>query len=207
MLGFSSRHASTSTARSLAEESSKGGVVAALIGRPDLDKVSLKLAIKGDRAGGSGDFTAAAGDALDLHRRCALEARWRSDGHCRQSQPCRTGLARRADRPPAARARDAQRRGDAGRCGPAHGAAGPRSMSGRRRSMRRRATTPRPTSSRRQSTLRAGEAGPLDDLAGGVTWRNAQVERQSRPVGPRRQAAGLGDAHGIGRRSRRRDAW
>src|SRR5437016_9748046 len=30
----------------LAEEATKGGVIAALIGRPDLDKVSLKLAIK-----------------------------------------------------------------------------------------------------------------------------------------------------------------
>ena len=59
----------------LAEESSRGGVVAALIGRPDLDKVSLKLAIKGDRAGGSGNFTAAAGDALTS----TGDARWKRD--------------------------------------------------------------------------------------------------------------------------------
>ena len=33
-----------------AEESTRGGVVAALIGRPDLDRMSLKLIAKGDRA-------------------------------------------------------------------------------------------------------------------------------------------------------------
>ncbi len=60
----------------LAEESSKGGVIAALIGRPDLDKVSLKLAIKGDRTGGSGNFATAAGDALTS----TGDARWKRDG-------------------------------------------------------------------------------------------------------------------------------
>ena len=66
-----------------AEESSKGGVVAALIGRPDLDGMSLKLTAKGDRAGGTADFTAAAGDAADLERRRALASRRRRDGHLR----------------------------------------------------------------------------------------------------------------------------
>ena len=60
----------------LAEESTKGGVIAALIGRPDLDKVSLKLAIKGDRGAGAGELTATAGDAVTS----TGAARWHRDG-------------------------------------------------------------------------------------------------------------------------------
>src|SRR6185312_7811779 len=47
-----------------AEESTRGGVVAALIGRPDLQKVSAKLAAKGGRDDGSATLTVAAGDAM-----------------------------------------------------------------------------------------------------------------------------------------------
>jgi len=48
-----------------ADESTKGGVVAALIGRPDLERMSLKLIAKGDRSTGTADLTAAAGDAVN----------------------------------------------------------------------------------------------------------------------------------------------
>jgi translocation and assembly module TamB len=47
-----------------AEESSQGGVAAALIGRPDLKSVSFKLAAKGGRDDGTASLTAAAGDAM-----------------------------------------------------------------------------------------------------------------------------------------------
>ena len=63
-----------------AEESSKGGVVAALIGRPDLDGMSLKLTAKGDRTDGTAELTAAAGDAVTLERRRPLASRRRGDG-------------------------------------------------------------------------------------------------------------------------------
>src|SRR5262249_4142787 len=59
-----------------AEESTKGGVVAYLLGRPDLEKVTLKLAIKGDRESGAGEFTTTAGDALTSNG----NARWQRDG-------------------------------------------------------------------------------------------------------------------------------
>ncbi|MBS0526547.1 MAG: translocation/assembly module TamB domain-containing protein [Proteobacteria bacterium] len=48
-----------------AEESTRGGVVAALIGRPDLERMSLKLTAKGDRSAGAAELVAAAGDAVN----------------------------------------------------------------------------------------------------------------------------------------------
>jgi translocation and assembly module TamB len=47
-----------------AEESTRGGVVAAMIGRPDLEQMSLKLTAKGDRSQGTAELVAAAGDAV-----------------------------------------------------------------------------------------------------------------------------------------------
>ncbi|HYD07613.1 MAG TPA: hypothetical protein VEC60_17895, partial [Reyranella sp.] len=48
----------------LAEESSSGGVVAALIGRPDLESMSLKVIAKGDRNQGVAELVSGAGDAV-----------------------------------------------------------------------------------------------------------------------------------------------
>ncbi len=48
-----------------AEETAAGGVIAALIGRPDLQKVSFKLAAKGGRDDGNATLTVAAGDAMN----------------------------------------------------------------------------------------------------------------------------------------------
>ncbi len=48
-----------------AEESTQGGVIAALIGRPDLDRVSFKLVAKGSREDGTATLTVAAGDVLN----------------------------------------------------------------------------------------------------------------------------------------------
>ena len=47
-----------------AEETTQGGVVAALLGRPDLDRVSFKLVAKGGREDGTGSLTVSAGDAM-----------------------------------------------------------------------------------------------------------------------------------------------
>jgi translocation and assembly module TamB len=158
----------------LAEESSKGGVVAALIGRPDLDKVSLKLAIKGDRAGGSGDFTATAGDALTS----TGDARWKRDGSATGisvnlslvGPGLPEGPIGRLLRAPATLTGEATLE-DSGlltvRKASVH--VGPATLD---------ATARYDSSADRLAAtvdLRAGEAGPLADLAGGVTWRNAQA--------------------------------
>ena len=157
----------------LAEEA-KDGVVAALIGRPDLDKVSLKLAIKGDRAGGAGNLTATAGDALTS----TGDARWKRDGSA-------TGIAvnfslagpglpdtpiGRLLRAPATLT-SAASLDDSGmltvRQASVH--VGPATID---------ATARYDTSADKLAAtidLGAGEAGPLADLAGGVTWRNARA--------------------------------
>ncbi|SJZ90654.1 Family of unknown function [Enhydrobacter aerosaccus] len=59
-----------------AEESTPGGVVAALIGRPDLERVSAKLVAKGDRRAGTAELNVAAGDAAHS----AGTVRWQPDG-------------------------------------------------------------------------------------------------------------------------------
>ena len=156
----------------IAEEATKGGVVATLIERPDLDKVSLKLTIKGDRQSGAGDFTTTAGDALTS----TGTARWQHDGSATgmslnsawldRACPITPSVACSA---PATLAGEASL-DDAGllivrqaaiRIGPAALDATARYDT---------------TSDKLQATVRlqAGEAGPLADLAGGVTWRNAQ---------------------------------
>jgi translocation and assembly module TamB len=158
----------------LAEESTKGGVVATLIERPDLDKVSLKLVIKGDRQSGAGDFTAAAGDALTSNG----TARWQRDGSATgmslNISVVGPGLPNnpvgRLLKAPATLAAEASL-DDAGvfimrqaaiRVGPAALDATARYDT--------KADTLAAT-----VALRATEAGPLADLAGGVTWRNAQL--------------------------------
>jgi len=157
----------------IAEEATKGGVVATLIERPDLDKVSLKLTIKGDRQSGAGDFTTTAGDALTS----TGTARWQHDGSATgmslNVSVVGPGLPNNAIgrllKAPATLAAEASL-DDAGllivrqaaiRIGPAALDATARYDT---------------TSDKLQATVRlqAGEAGPLADLAGGVTWRNAQ---------------------------------
>src|SRR6185312_15652935 len=47
-----------------ADESTKGGVVAALLGRPDLEGMSFRLNAKGDRNQGTAELVSGAGDAV-----------------------------------------------------------------------------------------------------------------------------------------------
>ena len=53
-----------------------GGVTAALLQRPDLAGVSMRLVAKGDAAAGSGELTVSAGDAVSAKG----SAQWRPDG-------------------------------------------------------------------------------------------------------------------------------
>jgi translocation and assembly module TamB len=60
----------------VAEESTKGGVVAALIGRPDLEGMSVKLIAKGDRNQGTAELVSGAGDAVTSNG----GIRWQREG-------------------------------------------------------------------------------------------------------------------------------
>jgi translocation and assembly module TamB len=57
-------------------EEGTGGVVAALLQRPDLDRVSMRLVAKGDAAFGTGELTVSAGDAATA----TGTARWQPSG-------------------------------------------------------------------------------------------------------------------------------
>lgn len=155
-------------------EESKGGVIAHLMGRPDLDKVALKLAIKGDRAGGAGQFTVGAGDALTSNG----SARWQRDAGATAvsldldlaGPGLPDGPIGRLLRSPATLAGEAAL-DDSGvltvRKATLKG--GPASLD---------ATARYDTSADKLVAtvdLQANEAGPLADLAAGVTWRNARA--------------------------------
>ena len=58
------------------EETSRGGVIAAVLERPDLERVSAHLVAKGDAAAGAIDLKVAAGDVATANG----EARWHRDG-------------------------------------------------------------------------------------------------------------------------------
>ena len=61
----------------IALEEGRGGVLAGLLQRPDLDRVSLKLIAKGDAASGTGDLTLSAGDAAAV----TGNVRWQPAGN------------------------------------------------------------------------------------------------------------------------------
>ncbi|CAN5486975.1 hypothetical protein BH10PSE6_BH10PSE6_15710 [soil metagenome] len=165
-----------------AEESAKGGVVAALIGRPDLDGMSLKLVAKGDRADGKAELTAAAGDAVSSNG----TVRWHRDGTATaislQLSAVGPGLPdspiARMLRTPATLTGEATF-DDAGLLIVKQAAlkAGPAQID---------ATARYDTASDKleaTATVQASEAGPLSDLAGGVTWRNLKLDVQAAASG------------------------
>ncbi|MCW5734930.1 MAG: translocation/assembly module TamB domain-containing protein [Enhydrobacter sp.] len=161
-----------------AEESTKGGVVAAMIGRPDLDGMALKLVAKGDRSNGQADLTAAAGDAVSSNG----SVRWEREGNATvislQLSAVGPGLP---DSPLARMLRNpATLNGeatfdDAGvllvkraalKLGPAQLDATARyDMAADRLEA--------------AVSLQASEAGPLSDLAGGAKWRNLTLDVQA----------------------------
>ena len=162
----------------IAQESSKGGVVAALIGRPDLDGMALKLVAKGDRNEGSAELTAAAGDAVTSNG----AARWHRDGGATglslQISLVGPGLPdspiARLLRAPATLAGEATF-DDAGlltvkqavlKVGPAQLDATARYDT---------------AADKLEATahVQAAEAGPLSDLAAGVRWRNLTLDVQA----------------------------
>lgn len=165
-----------------AEEGSKGGVVAALIGRPDLDGMSLKLVAKGDRADGKAELTAAAGDAVSSNG----AVRWHRDGTTTaislQLSAVGPGLPdspiARLLRTPATLTGEATF-DDAGLLVVKQAAlkAGPAQIDASARydtaADKLEAT----------ANVQASEAGPLSELAGGVTWRNLKLDVQAAASG------------------------
>lgn len=162
----------------VAEESSKGGVVAAMIGRPDLDGMALKLTAKGDRAQGLVELTAAAGDAVSSNG----SVRWHRDGRATavsmQLSAVGPGLPdspiARMLRAPAVLSGEATF-DDAGLLTVQQAAlkVGPAQID---------ATARYDTSTDKleaTAKVQAGEAGPLSELAGGATWRDLKLDVQA----------------------------
>ncbi len=172
-----------------AEESSQGGVVAALIERPDLQNVSFKLAAKGGRDDGTATLTVAAGDAMSS----TGGARWHRD---RGATAISLGISAVApglpDSPVArllrqpATVNGTATLDDAGvldvkslalAVGPAKA-----ETTGRYDTRRDvlEATT----------TVTAAEAGPLADFVGGSTWRNLHLDVRTSLSGLARRPQG-----------------
>jgi len=162
----------------MAEEAAKGGVVAALIGRPDLDGTSLKLVAKGDRADGKAELTASAGDAVSSSGNVS----WRRDGTATaislQLTAVGPGLpdspAARMLRTPATLTGEATF-DDAGLLIVKQAAlkTGPAQID---------ATARYDTAADKleaTARMQARESGSLSDLAGGVTWRNLKLDIQA----------------------------
>jgi len=161
-----------------AEESTKGGVVAALIGRPDLERMSLKLTAKGDRSAGAAELRAAAGDALNS----TGNVRWqRQDG----ATAITTALSvvgpglpdspiARLLRAPATLNGEATVE-DAGMIVVKQGTLkiGPAELDAAGR------YDTKADKLDATAKLRTGEPGPLSDLASGAQWRDLQLDVQA----------------------------
>jgi translocation and assembly module TamB len=155
-------------------EESTGGVIATLLGRPDVEGVSLRLTAKGDATGGNMELQAGAGDVLTS----AGWVRWRGETAdtaisfkldvAASNLP--DGPLARALRDPIAAAGEATF--DQARILTVHRAtvdAGPLQvgLSGRYEVAA--------DSFDGSVDLRAGEPGPFADLLDGVSWRNLQA--------------------------------
>lgn len=161
-----------------AEESTKGGVVAALIGRPDLERMSLKLIAKGDRSAGTADLAAAAGDAVTS----TGNVRWqRQDGATAITTALSVVGPGLPDSPIARLLRaPATLNGeatvdDAGLVVMKQGTlkVGPAQLD---------ATGKYDTKADKldaTAKLQTGGSGPLSDLAGGAEWRDLQLDVQA----------------------------
>ncbi|MBS0221583.1 MAG: translocation/assembly module TamB domain-containing protein [Proteobacteria bacterium] len=156
-------------------ESGKGGIVAALIGRPDLDQVSFKLIAKGDAANGTADLDASAGNAIQSKG----TARWHPESGATAVAVDMSVVAPGLPDSPVARLlrTPATLKGEAS-LDPS-GALAVRSLALAVGPAQVDATGQYdPQKDRLQATVKmhAGEAGPLADLAGGIDWRNLRAD-------------------------------
>jgi translocation and assembly module TamB len=161
-----------------AEESTKGGVVAALIGRPDLEQMSLKLTAKGDRSAGTAELVAGAGDAVNSTGNVHWQRQDKATAITTSLSVVGPGLPdspiARLLRAPATLNGEATV-DDAGLVVVKQGAlkVGPARLdaSGRydTKGDKFEAT----------AKVQTGDAGPLSDLAGGAKWRDLQLDVQA----------------------------
>ncbi|WIM11370.1 translocation/assembly module TamB domain-containing protein [Enhydrobacter sp.] len=156
-------------------EEAAGGVIAALIGRPDLDRVSFKLTAKGDRAAGNAVLDVSAGDAI----RSSGNARWHPDGGATAISLDLSAVAPGLLDSPIARLLRTPVTLEGEAALDAAGIVSVRSLALAAGPARVDATGRYdPQKDQLQATIKvqAGEAGPLADLAGGVDWRNLRAD-------------------------------
>ncbi|HTR84197.1 MAG TPA: translocation/assembly module TamB domain-containing protein [Reyranella sp.] len=168
-----------------AEESSTGGVIAALIGRPDLDRVSMKLSAKGDRADGHAELTVAAGDALSA----TGKARWHREQATAITMDVSAVAPGLPDSPiarllkqPATLKSDASL-DDAGvlTVRSLALAVGPAKLD---------ATARYDSNADKLSATTVLETGALPDLTGGVTWKTLKLDARTELSGLRQKPEG-----------------
>jgi translocation and assembly module TamB len=152
----------------IALDEGQGGVLAALLQRPDLDRVSVKLVAKGDAASGNAELTVSAGDAATA----TGSARWQPAGNA-------TAISARLEAQgtkvveyggPVALTADATVDGALVNLTASTITAGPLALSATGRYDR--------NADHLDSTVSArfGEPGPLARFVEGVHWRDLQLE-------------------------------
>lgn len=158
-----------------AEEQSKGGVVAALIGRPDIDRDSFKFTVKGDRANGTAELSVAAGDAVTS----TGQANWRpaANGTAIELKVTEAApglpdspLARLLHNPATVLGNATIDNAGVVTVPSLTLSIGPLKVEAKARYDQQADKLDATT------TITTAEAGPLADLAGGVDWRNLRVD-------------------------------
>ncbi|MBS0518813.1 MAG: translocation/assembly module TamB domain-containing protein [Proteobacteria bacterium] len=171
------------------EESTRGGVIAALIGRPDLEHVSATLKAKGDRGAGAAQLNVAAGDAV----RSTGAAHWHPDGSSTAVSLDVSLVAPGLPDSPVARLlrQPATLKGEA-TLDPSDMldvrslalAVGPARIDATARYDTRRDTL------QATAKLQTGPAGPFADLAGGVDWSGLRADVTADATGVTAHAQG-----------------
>jgi translocation and assembly module TamB len=151
----------------IALEEGAGGVTAALLERPDLDQVAMRLVAKGDARSGNGELTLSAGDAATARG----TAKWQPSGTgTAVSVQLEAGGAQLAQRGgPVTLSAEATVDADSAILTSSRLTAGPATLAASarydRRADRLDATV----------TLQAGEPGPFGPLVAGARWRDLRL--------------------------------
>ena len=166
------RHGATHGRRRVSLSEKRGGLVAALLERPDIDDLSMRLTARGDAKAGGAELVVAAGDAARAKGTANWEPRDGATSVTIQLDTAGPGL-------PQGRIADAVRQPivlSAGRSSATIDTltelrltAGPLGVT------HRPASTAPPTASRAPS-LRADEPGTFGPFVDGVTWRGLHLE-------------------------------
>jgi translocation and assembly module TamB len=151
----------------IALEEGAGGVTAALLERPDLDRVAMRLVAKGDARSGNGELTVSAGDAATARG----SAKWQPSGTgTAVSVQLEAGGSQLAQRVGAVTlSAEATVDADTAILTSSRLTAGPATLGASAR-YDRRADRLDAT-----ATLQAGEPGPFGPLVAGARWRDLQL--------------------------------